>query len=221
MREGISMRRSLLVTAAAAALAGAAFVCVCAAEAADAIEEWDSIKALPPPALQPVTIDPAKVGVMVMDFGTNCNAEVRPRCLWAVPNVAKMLEQFRAKNMTIIFIRTQNMMPGDFVPAVAPRPGEPYFVGTKEDKLIGTDAERIFREKGIDTLFLMGHQGNGSVMVTALGAAMRGFKVIVPVDTMPAATAYQEQFAIWEIANGPAFRGLSTLTRTSMVTFAP
>ena len=121
--------------------------------------------------------------------------------------------------MTIVFIRTQNMKPEDFISSIAPRPGEPYFVGTKEDKLIGTDAERLFREKGIDTLLLMGHQGNGSVMVTALGAAMRGFKVIVPVDTMPAATAYQEQFAIWEIANGPAFRGLSTLTRSSMLTF--
>jgi hypothetical protein len=189
--------------------------------AADAVAEWDSIKALPPPELQRVTIDPAKVGVMVMDFGTNCNAEVRPRCLWAVPNVAKVLEQARAKNMTIVFIRTQNMQPGDFVPAVAPRLGEPYFIGTKEDKLIGTDAEKTFRDKGIDTLLLMGHQGNGSVMVTALGAAMRGFKVIVPVDTMPAATAYQEQFAIWEIANGPAFRGLSTLTRSNMLTFGP
>ncbi len=38
-------------------------------------------------------IDPMKVGVMVMDFGTNCNAEVRPRCLWAVPNVAKVLAE--------------------------------------------------------------------------------------------------------------------------------
>jgi hypothetical protein len=209
-----------LLTVAIAAIAGAAtFFCICAAEAADAVAEWDSIKALPPPELQRVTIDPAKVGVMVMDFGTNCNAEVRPRCLWAVPNVAKVLGEARAKNMTIVFIRTQNMMPGDFVPAVAPRAGEPYFVGTKEDKLIGTGAEELFRSKGIDTLLLMGHQGNGSVMVTALGAAMRGFKVIVPVDTMPAATAYQEQFAIWEIANGPAFRGLSTLTRSSMLTF--
>jgi hypothetical protein len=207
------------LTATAAAIAGFAFVCICAAEAADAVAEWDSIKALPPPELQPVTIDPTKIGVMVMDFGANCNAEVRPRCLWAVPNVAKVLEQARAKNMTIVFIRTQNMQPGDFVPAVAPRAGEPYFVGTKEDKLIGTDAEKIFRDKGIDTLLLMGHQGNGSVMVTALGAAMRGFKVIVPVDTMPAATAYQEQFAIWEIANGPAFRGLSTLTRSNLLKF--
>jgi nicotinamidase-related amidase len=206
----------------------AALACLLAAAsfsyalAADAVAEWDSIKALPPPQLVPVTVDAAKVGVMVMDFNQgNCTEAMRPRCVWAVPNVQKLLNAARAKNMTVVFIRTQNMRPEDFVAAVAPRAGEPYFVGTKEDKLIGTDAEKIFRDKGIDTLLLMGTQGNGSVMVTALGAAMRGFKVIVPVDTMPAATAYQEQFAIWEIANGPAFRGLSTMTRSDLVTFGP
>ena len=188
--------------------------------AADAVAEWDSIKALPAPELKPVTLDPAKVGVMVMDFGEgNCTPEIRPRCVWAVPNVKTMLDQARAKGMTIVFIRTQAMKPEDFVDAIAPMPNETYLVGPKEDKLWETGADKIFRDKAIDTHLLMGHQGNGSVMVTAFGAVMRGFKVIVPVDTMPAATAYQEQFAIWAIANNPAFRGLSTLTRSTMVTW--
>jgi nicotinamidase-related amidase len=157
---------------------------------------------------------------MVMDFNkAACNAEMRPRCLAQIPMVKKVLEAARAKGMPIVFIRTRNMKPEDFVPEVAPRAGEPYFVGTKEDKLWATDAEKVFRDKGVDTLILMGHQANGSVMVTALGAVMRDFKVIVPVDTMSAATAYQEQFAIWEIENGPAFRGLSTLTRSDLLKF--
>jgi hypothetical protein len=88
------MRRAALLTAATAAIAGATtFVFICAAEAADAVAEWDSIKALPPPELQRVTIDPVKVGVMVMDFGTNCNAEVRPRCLWACPTWRRCWER--------------------------------------------------------------------------------------------------------------------------------
>ena len=63
-----------------------------AAMAADAVAEWDSIKALPPPELKAVTIDPAKTGVMVMDFGLpNCSEAIRPRCVWAVPNVEKVL----------------------------------------------------------------------------------------------------------------------------------
>jgi nicotinamidase-related amidase len=207
----------------ARALAGGfalAFLSAGSGFAADAVAEWNSIQAEPPPELQPVTIDAAKTGVMVMDFGKgNCTEEIRPRCAWAVPNVKKVLDAARAKGMTIVFIRTRNMQPEDFVEAITPREGEPYLVGTKEDKLWETGAVEIFRDKGIDTLLLLGHQGNGSVMVTALGAAMREFKVIVPVDTMPAATAFQEQFAIWEIANGPAFRGLSTLTRSDLLSF--
>jgi nicotinamidase-related amidase len=211
MRKTVALLSAVLGTA--GALAGSAF-------AADAVLEWNSIKAEAPPELKPVTIDAAKTGVMVMDFNkANCNAQMRVRCHAQIPKVQKVLNAARAKGMTIVFIRTQNMKPEDFVEAVAPRPGEPYLVGTKEDKLWANDAERIFREKGVDTLLLMGHQANGSVMVTALGAAMRGFKVIAPVDTMSAATAYQEQFAIWEIANGPAFRGLSTLTRSDMLSF--
>jgi nicotinamidase-related amidase len=188
--------------------------------AADAVAEWDTIKAPPAPKLNPVILQPPKVGVMVMDFNrANCNREQRVRCADSIPAVRRVLEAARAKNMTVVFIRTQNMKPEDFVGEVAPRAGEPYFVGTKEDKLMGTQVEQLFRDKGIDTILMMGHQANGSVMVTALGAAMRGFKVIVPVDTMSAATPYQEQFAIWEIENGPAFRGLSTLTRSDMIGF--
>jgi nicotinamidase-related amidase len=213
------MNRSTRIMGTALAL-GLTALAAGSGRAADAVREWDSIKAPPAPKLNPVILQPPKVGVMVMDFNSgNCTPEQRPRCVAMVPNVRKVLDAVRAKGMTVVFIRTQAMKPEDFVAEIAPRPGEPYFAAAKEDKLIGTPVEQIFRDKGIDTILLMGHQGNGSVMVTALGAAMRGFKVIVPVDTMPAATAYQEQFAIWEIENGPAFRGLSTLTRSDMIGF--
>ncbi len=188
---------------------------------ADAYREWNNIAVEPPPPLAEVIIDPATTGLMVMDMGeAACNEQQRIRCHWSVPAVKHVLDSAREAGMTIVFIRTRNMQPEDFVDAIAPLPGEPYFVGTKEDKLWDTGAVEVFREAGVDKLILMGHQANGSVMVTALGASFRDFKVIVPVDTMSAATAYQEQFAIWEIAYGPAFRnGVSTMTRSDMLIF--
>jgi len=47
--------------------------------------------------------------------------------------------------------------------------------------------------------------------------------VIVPIDTMPAETAYQEQFAIWQIAIEGVFttENFSLLTRSDLVDFAP
>jgi nicotinamidase-related amidase len=186
---------------------------------ADAYSTWNDIPVEAPPPLVEVVIDPATTGLMVMDMGeAACNEQQRIRCHWSIPAVKDVLDNARAAGMIIVFIRTRNMQPEDFVDAIAPLPDEPYFVGTKEDKLWDTGAVEVFREAGVDKLILMGHQANGSVMVTALGAAFRDFKVIVPVDTMSAATAYQEQFAIWEIAYGPAFRnGVSTMTRSDML----
>ena len=56
-------------------------------------------------------------------------------------------------------------------------------------------------------------------MFTAAGATQRGFKAIVPIDAMPADTAYQEQFSIWNIANGPSVREGATLTKLEWVKF--
>ena len=36
---------------------------------------------------------------------------------------------------------------------------------------------------------------------------------------MPAAAAYREQCAIWEIGNAPTVREVSTLTKLDMLTF--
>ena len=188
--------------------------------AADAVAEWDSIEALPPPELKEVVLDPATTGLMVMDFGTQfCLPDQRPRCAASIPAVSRVIEAARAANITTVYIRSGAMQPEDFIDEIAPRPEDHYFQGIKEDKMIGNDTERVFREAGIDTLVLIGTQGSGSVLITAIGAALREFKVVVPVDTMPSATAYQEQFTIWEIANGRLFRDLSTLTRSDMLRF--
>jgi nicotinamidase-related amidase len=199
-----------------------ALVCFCAnsAFAADAVAEWNSIEALPPPELHTVTLDPATTGLMVMDFGTQfCLPDQRPRCAESIPAVKRVVDAARAANITMVYIRSGTMQPEDFIAEIAPGPGDHYFQGIKEDKMIGNDTEQVFRNAGVDTLVLVGTQGSGSVLITAIGAALRGFKVVVPVDTMPSATAYQEQFTIWEIANGRVFRDLSTLTRSDMLRF--
>lgn len=189
--------------------------------AADAVAEWDTIEALPPPELHEVTLDPATTGLMVMDFGTQfCLPDQRPRCAESIPAVKRVVDAAREAGIVTVYIRSGNMQPEDFIAAIAPRPEDHYFQGIKEDKMVGNDTERVFREAGVDTLVLVGTQGSGSVLITAIGAALREFKVVVPVDTMPSATAYQEQFTVWEIANGRVFRDLSTMTRSDMIHFS-
>jgi hypothetical protein len=75
-------------------------------------------------------------------------------------------------------------------------------------------------------LALMSPSGSGKTT----GAAERGFHVIVPVDCMPARSAYAEQNVVWGIANDPEFapprafgggppRGYATLTSSDMIHF--
>ena len=215
------MSKAILRRGSAAAAAGLALFAGAAGAqdaAKDVVQQWNAVKAEAPPELTPVTIDVKKTGVVVMDFN-QANCPARPRCAAAIPKVQKLIASVRAKGVTIVFVRNTAMKPEDFVKDVAPKPGEPYIEAAKEDKFFGNDLEKILKDKGVDTVILVGTQANGSILASAFGAAFRGFKVIVPVDTMPAATAYQEQFTIWEIANGNTFRGVSTLTRSDMIKF--
>jgi nicotinamidase-related amidase len=189
------------------------------AQAPDILQEWATIKAPPPPAIKPVTIDPAKTALISMDFNQrNCRPAQRSRCAWVLPKVQALLATARAKGMMVVHTYTPNMQKSDIVKDVAPINGE-LVLQVRGDKFYGNDLEKTLKDKGITTVLLVGTSANGAVMFTAIGASQRRLKAIVPIDTMPADTAYQEQLAIWEIANGPGVREDSTLTRTDMLKF--
>jgi len=60
------------------------------------------------------------------------------------------------------------------------------------------------------------------VLHTASQAALRGFKVVVPVDGMSSPnmdTLYTEQYTAWHLANAPVFGGRVTLTKVDMIKF--
>jgi nicotinamidase-related amidase len=183
------------------------------------IDEWASVKAPPPPELKKVTIDSKKTALLVLDFRQQaCTPETRPRCARAVPHVQALLKEARAKGMMVVHTTTTRSTPEDIPAALKPVAGE-QVLRTSMDKLTGTDLPEVMKSKGIDTLIITGTSGNGAVLNTVGGAVIRGFKVVVPVDTMPADGPYQEQFAIWQIANGPTVREMSTITRSDIVSF--
>lgn len=216
------MRRRNFVRPTFAALVFAGVIAGASATAARAqniLEEWASIKPPPPPEIKSVTLDPKKTALISMDFNArNCTPQQRARCAAVLPRVQKLLADARAKGMLVVHTLTSNMQPADIVAAVGPAEGEQVLRG-RGDKFTGNDLEKTLKDKGIDTVLLIGTSANSAVMYTALGAVLRGFRAIVPIDTMPAETAYQEQFAIWQIANGSQLRQGATLTRTDMLKF--
>jgi nicotinamidase-related amidase len=106
----------------------------------------------------------------------------------------------------------------DIVKDLAPRAGEPV-VKTSVDKFYQTDLEKILAEKGIKAVIIMGTAAHGAVLYTTTGAALRGMKVILPVETMTAEDAYAEQYTAWHVMNAPGNMGKVTLTRTDMIQF--
>ncbi len=87
------------------------------------------------------------------------------------------------------------------------------------DKFSGSDLEKMLKDKGIESVIIVGTSANSAVLYTAFGAVQRGFKPIVPIDGMPSDTAYQEQFTIWQIANGSQLNDHAVLTRTDLLKF--
>ena len=198
------------------AVAAAAALLAAAAGAQTIVDEWDGVKAPPPPELKPVSVDPKTTALLMLDFVTpNCSS--RPRCMAQLPAVKKLLETARGKGMLVAFATGPTGKRADTLPDVFPLDGEPV-VSTGVDKFFNTDLEKILRAGGVQTVIAIGTAAQGAVLYTASGAALRGMKVIVPVDGM-SDTPYSEQYTAWHLANAPVVSRNVTLTKFELLKF--
>jgi nicotinamidase-related amidase len=208
---------NVMKTIVAAALFSVAGV---SAQAADIAAEWATIKAPEMPALQKVTADPKTTALLVMDFmKTSCTEQARPRCVATVAPVKKLLDEARAKGVTIIYtVAGSEPNMSNFLPELAAKPGEPI-LAARADKFLNPDLDKTLKEKGIKTVIPVGTAANGAVLYTASGAAYRSYVVRVPVDGMSGASAFSEQITAWQLVNGPQLADRVKLTKTDMISF--
>jgi nicotinamidase-related amidase len=191
-----------------------------AAQAADLASEWATIKAPEMPALQKVTADPKTTALLVMDFmKSSCTEQGRPRCVASVAPVKKLLDEARAKGVTIIYTVTGNEATmANFLPELAAKPGEPI-LPARADKVLNPDLDKTLKEKGIKTVIPVGTAANGAVLYTATGAAYRNYDVLVPIDGMSGSSPFSEQITVWQLVNGPQLADRVKLTKTDMISF--
>lgn len=184
------------------------------------IDEWTNVQPPKPPELKPVKIDdPKSTALLVLDLVKQaCNNERRPRCLTSLAPIHLFLTQTRTKGVAVIHSYTTSSTPGDFLPEVAPASGEPL-VRAPADKFVGTDLEKILKDKGIKTVIVVGTAAHGAVISTASQAAFRGFKVIVPVDGMSSENTYFEQYTAYHLTTAPGVGQQVTLTKFDMIQF--
>jgi nicotinamidase-related amidase len=185
----------------------------CSVSGQTIVDEWTTVKAPPPPELKVVKIDPKTTALLLLDFNKQtCNIERRPRCIGSI------LKEARAKDVFVVYSLTAGAVPADIAKELMPAGGEPV-VTSGPDKFMGTDLERILRDKGIKTVIVTGTAAHGAVLYTASGAALRGFQVVVPVDGMSAEVTYAEQYVAWNLANAPRVSNQTTLTKVELIKY--
>ena len=190
---------------------------------ADVISDWNSAVAPPPPELKEVTVDPSTTALLFLDIMKgNCTA--RPRCVAAMPNLKRLHDEARARNMVVWYSLVGSngkATPDDIMdPAIKPRAGE-WYRQPGPDKFMGSTLEPTLKQAGIKTVIICGNSFQGATVGTAQEAAQRGYKVIVPVDCSAAEDAYHEQYAAFHLAKGGpvVVTDKVTMTRSTMIKF--
>lgn len=181
------------------------------------IEEWPGISAPPPPEVKMVTVQPKTTALLMLDF-MNQNCGKRPRCVASVPKVKTLLGKAREQGVTVVYSLIANTTTADVIADVAPREGEPA-VQSGPDKFLRTDLERILKDKGIQTVIVIGTAAQGAVLQTGGHAALLGLNVVLPVDGVSAETPYAEQYTAWHFANAPGLANRATITTLDRIRF--
>jgi nicotinamidase-related amidase len=209
------MTRTTIATAAALLLG------VVVAHSATIIDDWANAKFPAPPLLKPVTLVPNETALLVMDFTVQtCTVERRKRCADSVPKVKAFVEAARVKGALIIYsVAVPGSVPADVLKELAPAAGEQVLPPLGPDKFINSDLEKTLHDKGIKTVVAMGTQAQTSVLHTGGEAALRGFKVVVPVDAMSADDLFPELYTAWHLANAARISNQVTLTKLDMIGF--
>jgi nicotinamidase-related amidase len=185
------------------------------------IDEWATAKFPAPPTLKPATIVPNETALLVMDFTKQtCTNERRPRCSRSVAKVLNLVTQARGKGAFIVYsVAVPGSVPSDILPELTPAAEEPVLPPLGPDKFIASDLEKTLKDKGIKAVVAMGTQAQTSVLHTAGAAALRGFKVIVPVDGMSADDVFPELYTAWHLATAARISPQVTLTKFDLVGF--
>ena len=180
--------------------------------------------ATPDPAR--VTLDPKTTALMVLDYVEDICVK-QPTCTGQMlPAMTPFLDRVRKAGLVVAYgTREPNM--NHWLKEVAPAPGDIKIISTAQDRFYNTDLDKALKAKGIKTLIMVGWKVSGSVTYTSVGAMVRDYTVVIPVDTTTASTGYETAIGFYNVLNSgnanlpnePLKKSAVTLTRTDLITF--
>jgi len=180
--------------------------------------------ALPDPVR--VGLKPATTALLVLDYVEPiCSSQ--PKCKsQMLPAMTPFMERARKAGLVVAYgTREPNM--SKWLPEVAPAAGDIKITNIAQDRFYNTDLDKALKAKGITTIIMVGWKVSGSVAYTSVGATLRDYTVVIPVDTTTAATDYETTIGFYQIlnqgngnlTNEPLKPKAPTLSRTDMITF--
>ena len=181
-----------------------------------------------PPSPDPVAVmlDPATTALLVFDV-VDPICERFPICkTHMAPVIAALLARARQAGVTVAY-GTRAHHKSHWRPEVAPQPGDIQIENQAQDRFYNTELDKMLKAKGITTLILVGWKVSGSVTYTSVGATLRGYTVVVPVDASLDATDFEIAVGRHQIlnqnsanaGNEPLKDRASTLSRTDLIAF--
>jgi isochorismatase family protein len=180
--------------------------------------------ALPDPVR--VSLKPATTALLVLDYVEPiCSSQ--PKCKsQMLPAMTPFMERVRKAGLTVAYgTREPNM--SKWLPEVAPAPGDIKIMNIAQDRFYNTDLDKALKAKGVTTIIMVGWKVSGSVAYTSVGATLRDYTVVIPVDTTTATTDYETTIGFYQIlnqgngnlTNEPLKPKAPTLSRTDLITF--
>jgi nicotinamidase-related amidase len=153
---------------------------------------------------------------MQNDFVTPGGALVVPDAQATVPTIAALLARARTAGARVFYTQDSHT-PGDMefpiwgqhvvegtwgwqiVDALAPQPGERIIRKLRYDGFFGTSLDHELRLAGVTTVVVCGTVANICVLHTAGSAALRGYRVVVPVEAVSALAPFDLHAALRQI----------------------
>jgi nicotinamidase-related amidase len=179
-----------------------------------------------PPDPVPVGLHAATTALLIFDVIDHISERQPILKEKMLPAIASLLGKARKAGVTVAYgTRAANM--STWLPEVAPAADDIKIENHAQDRFYNTDLDKALKAKGITTLILTGWKVSGSVTYTSVGATLRGYTVVVPVDASLDATDYEIAIGQYQILhqnsanaeNEPLKVRASTLSRTDLITF--
>ncbi|HXF82605.1 MAG TPA: isochorismatase family cysteine hydrolase [bacterium] len=178
-----------------------------------------------------VVVAPATTALIVVDMQNDFvkpgGALVVPGAAETIPAIQRLLSLARRHGLAVFFTQDTHQ-PGDIefpiwgqhvlrgswgwqiVDELAPQPGERVIEKLRYDGFFGTSLDHELRLRRVDTVIVCGTVANICVLHTAGSAALRGYRVVLPVDAISAITPFDLHVAIRQTSF--LYRGLITTT---------